>query len=283
MATSSTHTGTAASGSAPFARRWESVISYEDRSNFHTSRWRLTGIKTKEDGQNTDSGVLWLKMTKSGDTATATLYKDDGLASGNAVATGTADVSSTDGTGTNAAEVTLSQSNSSGLSGSFWIHQYTNDANVPVQVALCVDEDLDSLWDAIDDLNGYDSTYGMAEFIRFAGEDVLGAVAKMFKDELGGHGSAEAWFITDASRNYPDLRRIANPGQLRIGCAHRALAIALGREHQRASETAYSELRDYHNAEYQRALTSLVLAVKSGSGDNAAARGATSSHRPARA
>ncbi len=283
MATSSTHTGTAVTGTSPYTRRWESIIPYEDRSDYHTSRWRLAGVKTKEAAENTDSGVLWLQMTKSGDTVTANLYKDDGLDASEKVATGTADVSGCDGTGDNAAEVILSAANSSGISGSFWVHKYDADANCPVQVALCVDEDLDALWDAIDDLNGYDSTYGMAEFIRFAGEDVLGAVARIFKDELGGHGAGEAWFIADASRHYPDLRCIANPGQLRIACAHRALAIALGREHQRASETAYSELRDHHNAEYERALASLVLAFKSGSGDTAGRGGATSSYRAARA
>ena len=109
----------------------------------------------------------------------------------------------------------------------------------------------------------------MAEFIRIAGEDVLAAVAKLYRDEIGGHGAPEAWFITDASRSYPDLRKIANPAQLRRACAHRALQIALGREHQRASATSFSELRDWHEQQYLDALGSLSLALKPGSGDNA--------------
>jgi len=262
---------------------WESIICYEDRSNYHTSRWRLTGVKTKEGAENTDSGILWLKMAKSGDTATVELYKDDGLASANKVASGTADVSGCDNTGENAVEVTLSAANSSGLSGSFWIHNYDEDANSPVQVALCVDEDLDSLWDAIEGLAGYDSTYGMGEFIRVAGDDVIGRVAKMFEDNLGGHGSPEAWFITDASRSYPDLRRIANPTQLRLACAYRALEIALGREHQRADDTAFSELRDHFGQHYEATMSSLALAFKSGSGDNAVESGNVTAVRLARA
>ncbi|NQU75030.1 MAG: hypothetical protein HQ546_01805 [Planctomycetes bacterium] len=267
MATSSTEHGTAATGSAPFVRKWETIICYEDRSYYHTSRWRLAGIKTKETAENTDSGVLWLQMTKSGDTVTASLYKDDGLASSNKVATGTADVSTTDGTGENAVELTLTASNSSGISGSFWIHKYGADANCPVQVALCTDEDLDVLWDGIEDLPGYDETYGMAEFIRLAGEDVIGKVTRLFRDELGGYGTAEAWFITDASRHYPDLRRIANPGQLQLACAYRTLEIALGRHHQRAGDTIYSVLRDKFAAECEAAMSSLTIAFKSGSGN----------------
>jgi len=252
------------------ARKWQAIISFEDRSDhLWTSRWRLTGIKTKEDAENTDSGVLWLNTSKSGDTVTATLYKDDGCASANAVATGTADVSGCDNTGPNAVELDLSESNSSGISGSFWIHGYEGDDTCPVQVALCTDEDLDALWDGIEDLPGYDSTYGMAESVRVAGDDVLGKVSAIFRENFDGHGAIEAWFITDADRAYPDLRRIANPGQLRTACAYHALEIALGRSHQRGKETMYSSLRDYFQQQYERAMGSLSLAFKVGSGDNA--------------
>lgn len=247
------------------ARKWESIICYEDRSAaFHTSRWRLTGVKTKESAENTDSGVLWLEMTRGGDTVTANLYKDDGLASGNKVATGTADVSGCDSTGTNAVELALSEANSSGLSGSFWIHSYEGDDTCPLQVALCTDEDLDGLWDGIEDLPGYDATAGMAEYIRLAGEDVLGKVAAIFRRQLSGYGPPEVWFITDAARVYPDLRMIANPGQLRMACAYNTLEIALGRSHQRGKDTMYSNLRDYFHQQYDRTMGSLSLAFKAG-------------------
>jgi len=264
------------------ARKWESIICYEDRGGeFHTSRWRLAGIKTKEGGENTDGGVLWLEMHRAGDTVTADLYKSPARGASDKVATGSADVSGIDGTGAAAAELELSEANSSGMSGSFRIHQYRADGVCPVQVALCVDEDLDALWDGTASLGGYDSTFGCAEFIRLAGEDVLAKVNAMFRDQLGGHGAAEAFFIADASRSYPDLRRIANPAQLRIACAHRALAIGVGRSHKMGGETMYSRLRDYHQAEYERAMASLVLAIRPGDG-NAAARGAAGAVRQSR-
>lgn len=264
------------------ARKWESVICYENRSAaFHTSRWRLLGVKTKEAGENTDSGVLWLDMSLAGDTVTADLYKDAARGGADKVAGGSADIAGVDGTAGQAVEVPLVEANSSGLSGSFWIHQFQAADVCPVQAALCVDEDLDALWDGVESLGGYDATSGCAEFIRLAGEDVLARVAVMFRAQLGGHGAAEAWFITEATRNLPDLRRIANPAQLRIACAHRALEIAIGRSHKTGGETMYSRLRDYHRAEYERAMASLVLAVRPGSGD-AASSGAAGLIRQSR-
>ena len=252
------------------ARRWEAIISFEDRSDHcTTSRWRLSGVKTKESEENTDSGVLWMETSDSANTLTVNLYKDDGLGAGDKVASGTADISSIDNTGANAAEVVLSASNSSGVSGSVWVHDHQGDDSCPVQVALATDEDLDALYDDIENLPGYDGTYGCAEFVRVAGEEIIGRLMAMYKEQVEGYGTTEAWYITDATRAYPDLRRLANPGQLRLACAHRALAIALGRSHQRADETMYSELRDYHNDQFERAMASLVLAFKAGSGDNA--------------
>ena len=248
-------------------RKWQSIICYENRAaQFHTSHWRLADVKTKQDSENTDGGLLWLEMSRTGDNAAVDLYKDVACGSDDKVATGSADISEVDGTPTNAAEVELSEANSSGLSGSLHIQDYRADGVCPVQVALCVDEDLDALWDGVEALPGYDSTCGCAEFIRIAGEDVQGKVSAMFQDQLGGYGAAVAWFIPDASRTFPDLRRIANPAQLRSACAHRALEIALGRSHKMGSETMYSRLRDYHRAEYERALASLVLAIRPNGG-----------------
>jgi len=234
-----------------------------------SSRWRLSGIVTLEGSENTDSGVLWLVTVKTNDDVACTIYKDDGLASGNSVATGTADVSGCDNTGANAVEVALTEANDSGIGGSFWIHDYQGDGTAPIQVTLCTDEDLDSQWDGIEDLPGYDATDGCAEFIRVAGDDVMGKVLAMFKDRLGGHGSKEAWYIADAQRTYPDLRRIANPAQLRLACTFRALSFMVGRSHERANDTMYSDQRDYFNAEFERAMNALVLAVKGGNDDDA--------------
>ena len=265
------------------ARKWESIVVYENRSLFHTSRLRLSGIVTLDDAAaaNTDNGLLWMEITESSGTATVNLYKDAGLSS--KVATGTATVSACDNTGENAAEVALTASNTSGITGSVWIHQYTATGSCPCTVALALDEDLDALWDGMEELSGFDATYGMAEFIRVAGDDVIGKVMKIFQDSLGGHGSPEAWYITDAERTYPDLRCIANPGQLRIATAYRALEMALGREHQRADDTAYSVLRDKFGEEFNRAMGSLALALKAGSGDNASVSETISTIRLSRA
>jgi hypothetical protein len=232
----------------------------------HTSRWRLSGVRTKEGAENTDAGVLWLQTTRDANTVTADLYKSAARAIGDKVATGTASVAGLDGTAAAAVELTLAQANTSGLAGSFFLHAYYADDVCPVQVALCVDEDLDALWDGIESLAGYDATAGAAEFIRLAGEDVLAQVAATFRDRLGGYAAAEAWFIEDQARCLPDLRRIANPAQLCLAAAHRALEIAIGRGHNMAAETMYSRLRDYHRAEYDRAMACLVLAFRAGDG-----------------
>lgn len=249
------------------SRKWETIIPYEDRATqWKTSRWRLTGVRTKENAENTDSGILWLACTKSGDTVTATLYKDEPRAS--SVASGTADVSGCDNSGANAVQVTLTATDSSGLSGTFWIHQYLADGNCPILVSLATDEDLDGLWDGIEDLPGYSASEGCAEFIRIACDDVIGKVTAIYRKFLGGHGADAAWFITDATRRYPDLRMIANPAQLRQATAFRALAIAIGRSHDMAQDTVYSEQRDYFDSNYEAAMQSLVLAVKGGNADD---------------
>ncbi len=265
----------ATSESTPSGRRWESVICYEDRAALHTSRWRLAGVCTRADAPNTDAGVLWLQTRRVGDTVTAELYRSAARAAGTLVASGAVDVSGCAGTSATAVELTLSAANSSGLTGSLWIHAHNADIVCPVQVSLCVDEDLDALWDGVADLPGHDTTVGMAEFIRIAGEDVLAGVAKLFADALGGHVTAAAWYITDATRSVPDLRRIANPAQLRLACAYRALEIALGRSHHRAEDTVYSVLRDRFAAEHAHALASLTLGVTDGEGTTAANATAT--------
>lgn len=253
------------------ARPWESIICYEDRSEIHTSRWRLSGIATKEGSENTDSGILWLEISDDSDTVTANLYKAVGLASSSKVATGTADISDIDGTGENSAQLTLEEANSSGISGSFWLHTYESDPAVapPLIVALCVDEDMDALHDGIELLPGYDTTNGCAEFIRIASEDVMAKVMAIYADKLGGYGAAEAWYITDADRSYPDLRCISNPAQLRLACTYRALAIALRRSHDRTGGTMYSEKGDKFQAEYETAMMALVMAFKGGDASDA--------------
>lgn len=251
-------------------RMWESIICYENRQEaFTTSRWRLAGLRTKAGGENTDGGLLWLELVRDGDTVTAGLYKDRGLALADKVAEGAADVSGLDAGG-DAVEMTFAEANSSGLSGTMTLHEHLADDVCPVQAALCVDADLDTLWDGIEALPGYDSVAGCGEFIRLACEDVLARVSSVFRDRLGGRAD-QAWFLADGARELPNLRRIANPAQLRAACAHRALEIALGRSHRTGGESMYSRLRDYHRGEFDRAMASLVLSVTSGAGGSAQA------------
>jgi len=254
-------------------RMWESIICYENRREaFTTSRWRLAGLRTRAGGENTDGGLLWLQLARDGDTATASLYKDRGLALADKVAEGSADVSGLDAD-SEPVELTLSPANDSGLSGTLLLHEHLADDVCPLQAALCVDGDLDTLWDGIEALPGYDATAGCAEFIRLACEDVLARVSAVFRDRLGGRAD-RAWFLADGPRDLPNLRRIANPAQLRLACAHRALEIALGRSHRTGGESMYSRLRDYHRGEFDRAMTSLVLSVTGGEdGPATAARG----------
>jgi len=252
------------------ARKWEQIIPYEDRSiQLTTTNWRLSGFRTDVDNLNNDSGVLWLGTSKSGDNVTCTLYKDSAAA--NSVATALAvDVSGTDNTGANDVLVTFTAANSSGLSGTMMIRDYQGDSTaVPLCVALCVDEDCTALFGALDDLSAFDETEGMADIIRVAHGDVMARVMQLFMDELGGYGAQEAWFIDDADRTYPDLRKISNPDQLRQACAYRTLDLAIRRDHLRADPTMYSETANHWAEQYEAAIGGLRLAFKPGSGDDA--------------
>ncbi|NLF32100.1 MAG: hypothetical protein GX591_14590 [Planctomycetes bacterium] len=247
---------------APPRRPWEAVIPYEDRAVLHTSRWRLHGIATRRGAGNTDGGVLWLKVAREGDAVAAALYKGAGLAASDCVAAGVTDVSGLDGTAESAAEVIFDAVNASGLSGSLRLHRCQADAVCPVQAALCCDEDLDVLYDGIEQLSGYDSVYGLAPFIRQAGEDCLQQVGRLFRTALGGPG--DAWFIVSGRRRDPDLRRLRNPDRLRLACACRALELALGRSHAAAGDTAYSALRDHFARRWAEAIAAVELATPDG-------------------
>ncbi|KKM25982.1 hypothetical protein LCGC14_1589520, partial [marine sediment metagenome] len=108
------------------------VISYEDRDDLHISRWLLEGVNTKPSG-STYRGWLFMQASKAGDTATVDLYKDPACASGDKVATGSADVS---GVGSAPVKLTLSEANSSGLSGSLYFEGYSSDPSSAVAVLV---------------------------------------------------------------------------------------------------------------------------------------------------
>ena len=220
------------------------LICYEDRDELHTSRWLLEGISTKADG-NTHRGWLFMNCARAGDNVIVALYKDPACGSSDAVATGTADISNIDA---EPVKVTLSEQNSSGLSGSFYLEGYSSDpaSPVPVLVSLCVDADLAEEWYDIDSLPAdvYDPSYGMAAYCAAATRKVLLLVSQMYAQELGGYGGREHPYAGTARRERPDWRRIAVPDQLKDAAVCWALELAFGSCHKMASQTMYSQLRD---------------------------------------
>ena len=221
-------------------------FAYEDRDEVHTSRWSLSGLSTKPDGPLAD-GRLWATFARAGDVVTADLYATAACESADKVATGTADVSDLDAA---AAPCTLTEANSSGVTGAFTIESYSSDppAAVELLAALCTDADLADQHAALADLPVYDSTVGMARYCSVATRRVLLTVAQLYVDHLGGAGAPEHRYRTGAARGEPDFRRLANPDQLKDAAVHAALAMAMGACHERADETMFSRLRDYHDA-----------------------------------
>lgn len=238
-------------------RAWEDIICYQDTEAFRTSRWRLWGVRTRSGLANTDDGVLWLSLTGQDDGVAASLSLDRAGVSTQASGT-LEDVRSLDGSADEALEITLDEVADSGLSASLYLHAFQADASCPLQVALCTDEDLRALWDGVEDLTAYESLAGLAECIRLAGSEMLARVIRMYPEQLG--ATARAWYLDGSDRFAPDLGRLANPAQLRYPCSCLALAHALGRDHQRADDTAYSRLRDHFFERYETAMSSLRLA-----------------------
>ncbi|MBL7133525.1 MAG: hypothetical protein ISS78_05455 [Phycisphaerae bacterium] len=221
-------------------------FAYEDRAEIHTSRWSLSGVSTKSDGPLTD-GRLWATFSLAGQTVTADLYKNVACESADKVATGTADISAIDSAG---AKCTLSEANSSGVSGEFHFEEYSSDpaAAVELLVSLCTDADLSDEHAGLADLPVYDASTGLGRYCAVATRKVLLTLSQMYADPLGGSGAPEHRYRTGASRGLPDFRRLANPDQLKDAAIHAALALAFGACHQRADETMFSNLRDYHDA-----------------------------------
>ncbi|MCE5325318.1 MAG: hypothetical protein LLG01_02775 [Planctomycetaceae bacterium] len=233
-------------------------IAYEDRSCLRTSRWALSGVDTRSPG-NTKDGWLWLNCTRSGQIVTAALFKDPACASQDKVAEGTADVSSID-----AAPVlcTLSASNQSGLTGTLYFESYiADDAAVPVLASLCTDTDLADEYHHLADLPAtvYSATAGMARYCAAATRKVLLLAGQMYAAALGGFGAPESRYSASASRAVPDYRRLAAPDQLKEAAVHWALVLAFGSCHERACNTMFSKLRDYHDGCRREAISAWNL------------------------
>jgi len=235
------------------------VISYEDRDQFHTSRWRLDGVSTAPNG-NTAAGWLFLNCTRAGDTVTVDLYTDDALATEDKVATGSADVSGID---SGPVKVTLAEANARGLSGKFYFEAYREDNGdaVPVLVSLCVDDDLAEEWYDIDSLPAevYDADEGLAACCAAATRKVLLLASQMYAEELGGCGGREHVHYKDVTRDGPDWRRLVVPDQLKDAAVCWALELAFGACHKAAEPTMYSALRDRFQARRKEAVAAWKL------------------------
>ena len=241
--------------------RFEYPIVYEDRDAIHTGRWKLQGVNTREHDANTDRGWLWMETTDASNTVTVNLYKDIACAADDKVATGTADISGIDD-----AEVkcTLTEANSSGLSGEFYFLDYDDDTTaIGILATLCVDRDLELLCrrgvlrDFPSDV--YDPTYGMARWCAAATEKGLLMVSQLYQEELGGYGARETRHQSGAERDYPRYSVIAAPEQLRDAASHWALMLAHGACYGQSGDTADSVARDYHEEQKNAAVASWNL------------------------
>ena len=233
-------------------------FAYEDRGYIHTSRWTMHDVDTKVSG-NTLLGRLWLVCQANGITVTTQMYQDPDCESGDLVASGTADISGID---SQPARCSLSQENSSGLSGEFYFETYAGDPEsaAEVVISLCTDSDLQDEHANLDDLPVYDSETGLARYCSLASRKILLLVSQMYAEELGGYGAPEQRYRTSASREEPDFRRLANVDQLKDAAVHWALMLAFGACHERAEDTMYSQLRDYHDTKRQEAIAVWNLA-----------------------
>jgi len=279
MTTEFTYTATEASGGSPGATVpvFDYVISYEDRDELHTSRWALEGVRTPTGG-NTDRGWLWMTAARDGDTVTVALYKRPACDAADKVASATADVAGIEAA---PARCELAADNTSGLTGEVYLEDYSSDppAPVPVLAALCADPDLEDEYHNLSDLPGdvYDATAGLARYCAAATRKVLLLASQMYPEELGGCGAPEHRHRDAATRDRPDYRRIANPDQLKSAAVHWALLLAFGSCHERAGDTMYSQLRDYHDAKRREAIAAWRLAFNTDPDDDQNADRAKSS------
>ena len=210
-----------------YATNDQYVISYEDHGDFVSSRWRIEGINSKAAG-NTYGGWLFLEASSDGTTITLNLYKDRDLESADKVLTGTVTEANVAVAGGGRAD--RSEANDSGLGGSVYLDEWTEDPDAAsaVLVTLITDVDLAELWHEIDSLPAdvYDTTSGMAKYCVAATKKVLLLASQLFADHLGGYGGKEHPHIVDVDRTAPDWRRIATPDQLKEAAACWALEMA---------------------------------------------------------
>ena len=195
---------------------FDHIIVYEDRDEIRTTRWIIDGVITKDSG-NTDKGWLWFSTVKTGDDLVVTVHKDSAGASSVMLSAAT-DISDLDNDADNAVKITLAAENTSGLTGTMWVHDWTEDVTlVPVMVSLVMDQDIEDEYARSDEdhMDGvYDSTVGYARFCSVATGHIMRLVSNLYSTELAGYGAHEAYNLTLPERLYPDWRGIVQPLQL---------------------------------------------------------------------
>jgi hypothetical protein len=140
-------------------------------------------------------------------------------------------------------------------------------------VVLATDRDLDVFFKDLALLSDYDQTAGMARWINRATGEALARVSDLYAGQLGDPDLAAGYWM-DGDYGVPDLRRIANPAQLREFVALWALHLACGREVQRA-DGLFAAQRDYFQRQAELAFGRLRLVFdndRDGAADSRVAR-----------
>lgn len=246
-------------------RRSEQIITYKDASG-QISDWRIEGISTAcdltnvidpltEQG-NTDKGLLYVTLAKSGTTVTISVYKDGDKVSGDLVLQGTYTDDEAENT------VTLAEQNNSAMSGTVKCLYSTDDSDIFLLVSFCVDSDLYLLTDNLRALipEGFDSA---AFWCIESSRQVYEWLTHRFRDELAKSSrpvptsSYQVTALLDESL-LPEPDRIQNPHQLTLASAHLALHGLLSRRVKEAEDT-FAKRAAYHMEQYQQALESIGI------------------------
>jgi len=252
---------------------FDNLIVYESADTPQTSQWELTGISTRYDAAddtdagNTDDGVLYATLARSGQTCTVELFNDPAMDAADKVAAGSEE-------GDLPLVIDLSEANDSGISGSLSFDRYeADDEDVRVQVVLCTDRDLDVHFKDLSLLSDYSTDCGMARWINRATAEALQRVSDLYASLLADPDLAAGYWL-DTDYEVPDLRRIANPRQLREFVALWGLHLACGREVQRA-DGLFAAQRGYFQRQAELAFERIRLvfdADRDGVPDRRAAR-----------
>jgi len=237
-------------------------IVYEDRTEIRTSRWVLEGVTTVDSG-NTAKGWLWYSTVKTGDNVVVTVFKDVAGSSSVLLSSAT-DISGVDDTAANAVEITLAEANTSGMSGTMWIHNWVEDVTlVPVLVSLVMDADIEMEYARSEQshMGNYDATAGYAVYCAAATKNTLLKVSHLYADELGGYGAPEARYSTSADRFYPDYRAISAPDQLNEAATYWAIIRIMAALDETREESMFASKAARYQEFYDTAVGSWNLTL----------------------